>query len=170
MNPHFSPIYTLKNLGADIELFGLKPGEPIEVCGVVVTARPNPHGTTKALAFRLEEGGRTLVYASDVGYPPEGPTPEMLELYRGADVLIHDCTYTPADRETRLERGFSSYADATDAAIRAGAKHLIMFHYDQDYSDEFVDGLVGACRARLDEHGGADIRLTAAAEGLELEI
>ncbi len=170
MNPHFSPIYTLKNLGADIELFGMKPGEAVDISGVKVTARRNPHGTTTALAFRLEESGRTLVYASDVGYPSEGPTPEMLELYRGADVLIHDCTYTPADRETRVERGFSSYADASDAAVRAEVKHLIMFHYDQDYSDDFVDQLAGLCRTYLDEHGGKDIKLTAAAEGLELEI
>jgi phosphoribosyl 1,2-cyclic phosphodiesterase len=170
MNPHFSPIYTLKNLGASIEFVGVTPGEPFEVSGVSVRGQLNPHGTTKALAYRLEEGGRSLVYASDVGYPDSGPSPEVAELYRGADVLIHDCTYTPADRQTRIERGFSSYSDAAAVAVEAGVEHLVMFHYDQDYSDERVDALRASCRAELDRLGGNDIQLTAAAEGLELQL
>jgi len=94
----------------------------------------------------------------------------VLELYRGADLLIHDATYTPADRATRLERGNSSYECAASAAVAAGARHLVLFHYDQDYADDAVDDLVGACRAELDRLGGRNIRLTAAAEGLELEV
>ena len=170
MNPHFSPIHTLENLGATIEFGALPPGEPVEVCGVTVRARPNPHGTTEALAFRLEEAGRALVYASDVGYPAGGPSPEVLELYRGADLLIHDTTYTPEDRQTRIERGFSSYADAAAAAVAAEVGRLVMFHYDQDYGDERVDALRDACRAELDRLGGRDIELIAAAEGLELTV
>jgi phosphoribosyl 1,2-cyclic phosphodiesterase len=170
MNPHFSPIYTLKNLGANIEFFGVTPGQPFEVDGVRVTAESNPHGTTTALAYRLEEAGRSLVYASDVGYPPEGPSDAVRALYRRADALIHDCTYTPADRKTRIERGFSSIADAAAAAADAAAKRLIMFHYDQDYSDDAVDQLRDDCRAELDRLGASKTELIAAAEGLELEI
>ena len=39
-------------------------------------ARTNPHGRTGALAFRIEDGGRVVVYASDAGYGPEGRPPE----------------------------------------------------------------------------------------------
>lgn len=170
MNPHFSPIYTLKNLGAEIAFATVHPGTEIELGGITVTAQPNPHGTTTALAFRLQEGERSLVYASDAGYEAGGPSPDAIELYRGADILIHDCTYTPEDRAERVARGFSSYADAARAAIAAGAKHLVMFHYDQDYDDDKVDALRTACRALLDENGGAGIELTAAAEGLELDL
>jgi hypothetical protein len=45
-----------------------------------------------------------------------------------------------------------------------------MFHYDQDYADGDVDALKAACRAALDRRGGSAIQLTAAAEGVELEI
>jgi phosphoribosyl 1,2-cyclic phosphodiesterase len=170
MNPHFSPIYTIKNLGASIELLAAPCGGSFGVDGLAVRAWPNPHGTTTALAYRLEENGRAVVYASDVGYPPEGPTAEMLDLYRGADLLIHDCTYTPEDRAARMGRGFSSYVDAAAAAVAAQVKHLVMFHYDQDYGDDFVDELRAACRAELDRRGGQAIGLTAAAEGLELVV
>ncbi len=170
MNPHFSPIYTLKNLGADIEFRAVTPGESFEVSGVTVRAQPNPHGSTVALAYRLEENGKSFVYASDVGYPPEGPTDDVVALYDHADVLVHDCTYTPEDRATRLDRGFSSFADAAAAAVAGHVKHLVMFHYDQDYADDFVDSVRDACRRDLDERGGADIELTAAYEGLEIDL
>ena len=185
MNPHFSPIYTLKNLGASISILAVPVDEPklrdmnsttarrrapFVLDNVLIRALANPHGTTTALAYRLQENGRALVYASDAGYPPEGPTEAMLNLYQDADVLVHDCTYSPEDRAQRLARGFSSYVEAVDAAVRANVKHLVMFHYDQDYGDDFVDELKARCRAELDARGGAGIALTAAHEGLVLTI
>ncbi len=170
MNPHFSPLYTIKNLGASIEIRAVPPEAPFEIDGVTVRGLANPHGSTTCLAYRLEEKGRSLVYASDAGYPPSGPTAEVLELYRDADVLIHDCTYTPEDRAQRLSRGFSSFVDAADAAARAQARHLIMFHYDQDYSDDQVDVLAERCRKELDERGAKECALTAAREGLTITI
>jgi phosphoribosyl 1,2-cyclic phosphodiesterase len=185
MNPHFSPIYTLKNLGATIAILAVPQEDgklrdlssttqrrraPFVLYDLMVRALPNPHGTTTSLAYRLQENGRALVYASDAGYPPEGPSDAMLSLYRDADVLIHDCTYSPEDRAQRLSRGFSSYVEAVDAAVRANVKHLVMFHYDQDYSDDYVDELKARCRAELDARGGEGIALTAAAEGLTLTV
>jgi phosphoribosyl 1,2-cyclic phosphodiesterase len=170
MNPNFSPLYTLKNLGAAVEVKAVVPGEPFEASGCQVSGRPNPHGSTTALAFRIEEAGRSFVYASDVGYAEGGPSKEILSLYQGADVLLHDCTYTPDDQQTRKNRGFSSYEDAALAAVAAKVKHLVMFHYDQDYADADVDNLRTACRAALDRRGGKHIELTAAAEGDELDV
>jgi phosphoribosyl 1,2-cyclic phosphodiesterase len=170
MNPHFSPLYTLKNMGASLEIHGFSDGEHIEIGNIKVTGRLNPHGSTKALAYRLEENGRSFVYASDVGYPAGGPSKDVLELYHGADVLLHDTTYTPEERAERVARGFSSIAEAADAAVRASVKQLVMFHYDQDYSDDVVDGLRERCRKMLDEKGGKDIKLTAAAEATTLKV
>ena len=170
MNPHFSPIYTLKNLGSNIHFTPVMPDESYDLGGIELRGRPNPHGHTSALAFRLEEEGRSMVYAPDAGYHEGGPSREMLELYRGADILIHDSTYTPADRATRLDRGNASYAEAAAAAVAAGARHLVLFHFDQDYADDVVDGMVHACRGELDRIGGKHIALTAAAEGLELDL
>ncbi|KAB2907945.1 MAG: MBL fold metallo-hydrolase [Kofleriaceae bacterium] len=170
MNPNFSPLYTLKNLGATFDVRAVVPGEPFAAGSIRVTARPNPHGSTTALAFRLEEDGRSFVYASDAGYPDGGPSQDVLDLYRGATVMLHDATYTPADQATRRNRGFSSYEQAADAAIAARVGTLVTFHYDQDYADTDVDALRDACRAYLDAHGGKNIELVAAAEGMELDV
>ena len=173
MNPHFSPLYTMKNLGAAIEVVavdGMSKDPSFDCKGVTVRARLNPHGATKALAYRFEEDGRSLVYASDAGYPPGGPSEDVRQLYAGADVLIHDCTYSPEDRAERMARGFSSIADATQAAVEARVKKLVMFHYDQDYSDDVVDALAERARRLLDENGGRDIALEPAREGLTITI
>jgi phosphoribosyl 1,2-cyclic phosphodiesterase len=173
MNPNFSPLYTLKNLGASFEVRSVAPGASFESAlapGVTLSSVANPHGSTSALAFRIQEGDRSFVYASDAGYPDGGPGAEALALYAGATVLLHDTTYTPEHQRTRRNRGFSSYADAAAVAVRAGVGRLVMFHYDQDYADADVDALRDACRAELDRLGGERIALTAAAEGLELEI
>jgi len=170
MNPHFSPIYTLKNMGSSIKFNGVQPGKAFDVKGTSVRAIKNPHGKATAMAFRFEDAGKVFVYASDVGYPASGPSDEAIDLYRDADLLLHDCTYTPEDQATRRERGFSSYEDAAQVAVKAGVRHLAMFHYDQDYTDVKVDSLRQRCRAALDNGGGKDIELTASAEGLEIEV
>jgi phosphoribosyl 1,2-cyclic phosphodiesterase len=173
MNPHFSPLYTMRNLGASIDVVavdGAAKDPSFECGGMRVSARLNPHGATKALAYRFEEDGRSLVYASDAGYPPGGPSEEVRALYHGADVLIHDCTYSPEDRAERLQRGFASIAEAARAAADAQVRRLVMFHYDQDYSDETVDALAERTRRLLDEGGGAAIELIPAREGLTLTI
>jgi ribonuclease BN (tRNA processing enzyme) len=163
----------MKNLGATIELVavdGAKADPSFECCGVTVHARLNPHGPTQAMAYRFEEGGRSFVYASDVGYGPDGPASEVRALYQGADVLVHDCTYSPEDRAQRMNRGFSSIADAVRAAVECQVKRLVMFHYDQDYSDDLVDALAERTRRLLDEAGGKQIELTPAREGLTIDV
>lgn len=169
MDPNFSPLHTLKNFSAKFDVRAANPGLSFETEGVTITAREHPHGATTALAFRIEEAGKSFVYASDVGQPEDG-TVEDIELYRDADVLLHDTTYKPADQATRRNRGFSTYEDAAAAAIAANVKCLVTFHYDPDYTDDDVDALVASCRATLDATGGQAIELVPAREGDELEV
>ncbi len=169
MNPHFSPVQSLKNLGAEIEFRAAHDGEPLAIDGLSVIGRANPHGRYSALAYRIEEAGASVVYAPDAGYPEGVPSPGVEELYRGARYLIHDTTYTPEDQAARRARGQSSIADAARVAARAQVRGLVMFHYDQDYTDVQVDALARRCRALLDdEPGGKDVELVAAREGLTL--
>ena len=170
MAPQYFPVQTLKNMGATIEIATVTDGEPFVVEGCNVVAETNPHGRAGALAFRIEEQGRSVVYASDAGYGPSGPPATSLALYRGADVLIHDSTYTPEDRRRYPERGFSSIEDAVGAAVLASVKKLVLFHFDQDYSDADVDALLARGRRLLDEQGGAAIEIAAAAEGTTLQV
>ncbi|HET9483573.1 MAG TPA: MBL fold metallo-hydrolase [Xanthomonadales bacterium] len=172
MDPNFSPLQSLKNFSARFDVRAAPCGEPFDAEGLTVTAREHAHGTTTALAFKIVEDGKTFVYASDVGQPHADapPSAETVAFFRGADVLLHDTTYRPADQATRRNRGFSSYEDAAHAAAAAKVGRLVMFHYDQDYSDDDVDEIQQSCRAALDARGAKSVGLVAAREGDEVEI
>ena len=170
MAAQFFPVQSYRNMGAHIEMRALSEDRAATVGQAKITAYPNPHGPTLALAFRIEAQGKSLVYASDVGYGEGGPSEAAVALYRGADLLIHDCTFTPEDRSRRITRGLSSLDDAVEAALRAQVKRLALFHYDQDYSDHDVDGLVARGRRLLDERGARALEILGAAEGLTLSL
>ena len=168
MDPNFSPLQSLKNFSAQFDVHAAKCGTTFEAEGLQITAREHAHGATTAMAFKIVEDGKTFIYASDVGQPfPDTPPPDdMIAFFQGADVLLHDTTYRPQEQATRRNRGFSSYEDAAHVATLANVGRLVMFHYDQDYSDDDVDAMFVACRAKLPE----SIGLVAAREGEDLEI
>lgn len=169
MAPQYFPVQTLKNMGARIEIEALAVGTPVELQGCRITAIENPHGRVGALAFRIEDGERSLVYASDAGYGPHGPGEQARALYRDVDLLIHDSTYTPEDRTRYAGRGLASVVEAVNAALEARARRLVLFHYDQDYTDSDVDALVERGRRAIAD-AGSSLELVAAAEGLSLRI
>jgi ribonuclease BN (tRNA processing enzyme) len=163
-------VQSYRNMGATIVMQAVPDDREVRVGTAKIVAHPNPHGPTQVLAFRIEADGKTLVYASDVGYDSAGAPPDTVAVYRDADLLIHDCTFTPEDRAQRVSRGLSSLDDAVESAVRAKAKRLALFHYDQDYSDHVVDELVARGRRALDGHGAHDIEVLGAAEGLTLRL
>lgn len=79
-----------------------------------------PHGPAVSTAFRLEADGRSIVYATDFS----AITPDMIECFRGADLIICDClrrtphpTHAHLDmalelrRETRCRKMILSHLD-----------------------------------------------------------
>jgi phosphoribosyl 1,2-cyclic phosphodiesterase len=174
MAPQYFPVQTLKNMRAHIEIQAIAPGAPFDVLGCRVSAVVNQHGQRGVMAFRIEEAGRSLVYASDAGYGPDGPSPEALALYHRADLLIHDSTYTPEHAARYPQRGLASVSEAVAAAVRAEVRTLALFHYDQDYSDADVDALVerGRREVAATAMGSAatSVELLAAAEGVTLQV
>lgn len=170
MAAQFFPVQSYRNMGADIEMRGVSEDRELRVGNAKIFAHSNPHGPTEVMAFRIEADGKVLVYASDVGYPNGGPSEQTVAAYRGADLLIHDCTFTPEDKLQRVSRGLSSLDDAVDAAVRADVKRLALFHYDQDYSDHDVDQLVARGRRQLDAKGAQKVEIVGAAEGLTIKL
>ena len=175
MAAQYFPLQTFRNMDATIEIRAL-PGETggtarsFAVGPAQVRAHANPHGAHVSFAFRIEDEGKVLAYATDVGYTAAGPSPEALALYADADLLIHDATFSSADQPPPT-RGLSSVNDAVDAALAAHARQLALFHYDQNYTDQDIDELVARGRRRIGAHPGATgLRLFGAAEGLSVRI
>lgn len=76
------------------------------------------------LAYRLEVGGRVIVFGGDTG-----PTPSLVELADGADVLLHMCHFVnDVVTDPRLTNCCSGHLDAARTAKLAGARTLVLVH------------------------------------------
>jgi ribonuclease Z len=105
-------------------LYGrLKKGETItlpdgrEISGKDLVGPPRP--------------GRKISYCSDTIY-----TPASIELSRGADVLIHEATYTEADEDLAVRGMHSTSVMAAQVAKAAGVHTLIVTHFSPRYEAE----------------------------------
>ncbi|HID61097.1 MAG TPA: ribonuclease Z [Hadesarchaea archaeon] len=76
--------------------------------------------------------GRKVVYVGDTR-----PS-EIVELARGADVLIHDCTLSDELLKKAEESTHSTPSGAANIAKRAGVKQLVLFHISPRYEDDSV--------------------------------
>jgi phosphoribosyl 1,2-cyclic phosphodiesterase len=129
------------------------PVEPWTIGSATVSAVPIEHpGPT--VGFRIEENGRSFAYMPD--HEPavlsdfRTESPDWIDGFAvadGADVLLHDSQYTPAEYETRRGWGHSSFVDAVAYAQVTGAKQLIMFHHDPGHGDEALEEMEQEARA-----------------------
>ena len=109
------------------------------------------------LGFRLEAGGKVLVYATD--NEPGDPVfdKNLRKLAEGADVLIYDAQYLPEEYTARKQGwGHSHWREAINIVMESGAKELILFHHDPDRNDEAVE--------RIEELAGRHFPASAARE------
>ncbi len=74
--------------------------------------------------------GRKIVYASDTR-----PSDRIVELARGADVLIHEATFSDEMVDRAMEDGHSTPSEAAEVALKAGVKLLILTHISARYGD-----------------------------------
>ena len=133
----------------------------------ITTGRGNhPNGVW---AYRVDEGGHSVVYATDTEHYAE-IDPRLKKLAQGADVLIHDAQYTPEEYAGTAGRGgpktgwgHSTFDEAAKLAAAAGVKRLILFHHDPMQSDADV-------RQKEERAKAFFPNVTAAYEGLSFEV
>jgi phosphoribosyl 1,2-cyclic phosphodiesterase len=134
---------------------------PVKAASATIKYAPlnHPQG---CVAYRIEADGSAFVYATDT--EPGSPKHDraLRDLATGADVLIYDAQYTPAQlSRERKGWGHSSWLEGTRIAHDSGVKRLILFHHDPDSDDSTIDSLVEDAR---EEFPAA----SAAAEGMVL--
>ena len=119
-----------------------------------------------AFAYRIEADGKVLVYATDTEDPFSGAVNPVVELARGADVLIHDAQYVNGDYKKGW--GHSTAETAVDVATRAGAKRLVLYHHDPDRTDDALDGIALDAQRLAKEKGALEV--VVAYEGMEIAL
>ncbi len=146
---------------------------------------------TFAIGYRITHRGKTVVYISDnepfdrrvaqslrnvdrqiverflrsTGNPNE----RVFQFVRGADILIHDATYTPEEYVDRVGWGHSHYLFTLEVAAAGKVKQLILFHHDPGRTDDKVDDILRKCRSEIRTRK-YHFECVAASEGLELKL
>lgn len=135
--------------------------DPETVCITTWFARCHPQNGT--VVYRIDYGGRCLVYATDVEWL-DGCDQPFIDLIKGADVLIHDAQYTVPDYQTvKQGYGHSTIMMATEAALAGNVGELILFHHEPTYDDALLDTMETEARARFR-------RTRSAYEGLKIDL
>jgi ribonuclease BN (tRNA processing enzyme) len=190
-SPYF-PV-PLDELRADVTFHELGDSQRFEIGPARIRCTRLNHPWI-ALAYRIELDGRALVYASDtapfrdilfehefIGQPPAPGAPlepgkaaalaamrqALVDLCRGADLLIYDTQFTRTEYQQKPHWGHSTPDDAIAIAREAGVGTLALYHHAPHRTDDEQDAILATCRAGLT---GTPLALVAAYEGLELEV
>lgn len=136
VNALFSPPYfpgEAARLLARVRFQAHAEGASFPAGGITVRTTPVDH-PGGAAAFRLEKGGKSLVYATDLetsAIPPAG----LVALTQGADMLLHDTMFSAAEAQAHRGWGHSTLESAAALAITAGVGRLVGFHHNPRHDD-----------------------------------
>jgi phosphoribosyl 1,2-cyclic phosphodiesterase len=158
--PHF-PV-RLSDMRSQLAFREVDSGDVVSVGDATIrAARLNHPGGV--MGYRVEAGGRAIVYATDTEHFANGPDRDLIALARGADVLIYDAMYTDAEHTTRVGWGHSTWNAGVAVADAAGVDRLVLFHHDPGRTDAQVDAIER--QAAIHRPG-----TVAAREGLEVRL
>jgi ribonuclease BN (tRNA processing enzyme) len=102
--------------------------------GFKITALPTKH-TPESIAYRVNDtSGKSMAYSGDTGF-----CIEMVELAKGVDLLILECSF-PDGQE---KEGHLTPSQAGRIASLAGAKRLLLTHF---YPECLATDIAAQCR------------------------
>jgi len=130
--PYFPvPIEAMR---AHVEFCDVGPGTRLQVGPAVIRAEALNH-PGRALSYRIEYRGRSIVYATDNEHGADA-NERLIEHARGSDILVYDAAYTDAEwKALRKGWGHSTWQEAIKVARAAGVKKLLLFHHEPSRDD-----------------------------------
>ena len=135
------PFFTLAfdRLAACREFLQFNGGSKVGDLSVTNFPLHHPQG---ACGYRIESDGAVVVIATDLEHGDAVLDKKLREYSEGADILIYDAQYTPAEYESRKGWGHSTYRAAAKVAHDAHVKKLVLFHHDPLHTDQQMNSIV----------------------------
>jgi len=121
---------------ASLEFTDLKDKCEIRIGDVRITWKEMYH-PDKSFSYRVEYGGKSVIYATDAEYQnlsPEELKPNI-DFFQDADLLIFDSMYTFGEGLEKRDWGHSSTFIGVDLAVDANVKQIAFYHHEPTYSD-----------------------------------
>ena len=112
----------------------------------------HPQGS---VAYRVEEGGGSVVTATDTEPPEDGFDGRLAAFIQDATFFIYDAMFTPKEYRKRQGWGHSTWLEGTKLARTAGVKNLVLSHFNPDHNDRRVAELVRSARKVFPRTTGA---------------
>jgi len=108
---------------------GLVPGKDFSA----IQRGETVHGITPGMILGPPRRGCRIVYTGDTAQ-----CAELDKAAKGADVIIHESTYSAPDAELAKKHKHSTASDAAELARRSGARMLVLTHISCRYDDPSV--------------------------------
>jgi len=185
-NSHLFPV-SLDELKGKKEIFSLAGGEVIRFRSpgkrpktgarpeasragkngrIVKTPKNQEKKLNGVMLYRVYHKTKSVVYATDIEQQ-EGGYPEIIEFFRGADLLIHDAQYLNEEYFSRTKPrkgwGHSTLDMAIDVAKKAEVKRLVLFHHEPTHDDKTMKQIEKQAkrlfRSSVVAHEGMEIAL-----------
>jgi len=137
---------------SEMTFMDVVPDAPFEIGPFRITSAEMSH-PDGVLVYRIQAGGRTLVFATDVEHG-ESLDERMVRFAEGADLLLHDAQYSEDEYfgrggPPRIGWGHSTWSQAVQTGIDAGVGRLGLIHHDPTRTDDQVLDIESWARERL---------------------
>ncbi len=137
--------------------------------GLVQVRAQRSNNPGLCFGYRLFSPDSLIVFFPDSEPRPDDGDSEMIEFIRDADVLILDAQYDAAEYKTHVGWGHGRLDYTVELALKAGVRHLCLFHHDPDHDDKKLDSFVKHAR-RIVAKTKSKMKVDAAREGMVIEL
>ncbi len=134
--------FAYRSLSANLKVQEVVAGETIllsEKTTVEIGQMRHPGG---CIGFRIHDGDATFAYCSDTSHHGEELVQSVVDLARGADLMVHDAHFRDLALATAFEDwGHSCAYQAALVAKQAEVGRLALFHYAPTLNDDDIDAI-----------------------------
>lgn len=106
--------------------------------GITIKTAPLNH-PNNATGYRINYRDRSICYVTDTEHKLGQTDDNIVELCRGADIFIYDCSYTEAEYPLYAGWGHSTWQEGARLADLAEVKSFVIFHHDPSHDDATMD-------------------------------
>jgi ribonuclease BN (tRNA processing enzyme) len=155
--------FAYSELEADIMVKEIGAGETMvvgDMTTVLAAELDHPGG---CLGYRIDDGTAVLTYCTDTGHPENGLDKNVRMLAQNADLLVHDASFTLAERARYPGWGHSSWKEAAEVAASADVGLLALFHFSPNATDDQLHAMIADAREIFP-------RTILAREGMEISL
>lgn len=171
-SPPYFPV-PMEAMQADIRFHELDEADTVDILGFEIDHIAQRHPGI-SYGYRLERAGKCVVFSSDSehksdayqdGYP-------FVDFFHNADLLIFDAQYTLTESVySKEDWGHSSNIMGVELAMRAGVKHLCMFHSEPTTGDDQLEYIEKSTKRYAELHDKSySLKVSMAYDGMEIVI